>query len=259
MNPKIHQYISMEQLVKPNAFIVETDKELIVVDTTLTMSDSKAFKRTIDDLGKPLAAILLTHGHPDHVAGTYNIAPKGDLPIYALQSVHDHMRASEQAKHDQWSGLFKDEWIPKWVYPNRIVKDGQTVRIANLDFAVVDLGAGGDCDANSIWLLQNDKLAAFVGDFLYNGFHTYMADGSVLRWIANLARVESLLSQYKTIYVGHGPSSGPALIAKQKEYLIEACRYVLEATNGAAVFTESSKKKYEELMLAKYPGYGFQF
>jgi glyoxylase-like metal-dependent hydrolase (beta-lactamase superfamily II) len=237
---------------------VEADEGLVVIDTTLTMSDSKALKRTIEDLGKPIAGILLTHGHPDHVAGTYNIAPRGDVPIYALQSVNDLMLASEQAKHRQWSELFKDEWIPRWVYPNRIVQDGETVNLAGLDFRVVDLGAGGDCDANSIWLLETGKTAAFVGDFLYNQFHTYMMDGSVLRWIANIERLTGLLTQYRTIYVGHGPPTDASVLARQKEYFMTASGYVLDATNGTAVFTEASKKKYEERMLARYPGYGFQ-
>jgi glyoxylase-like metal-dependent hydrolase (beta-lactamase superfamily II) len=254
----IHTYTSKEEMVKPNAFIVETDEGLVVVDTTLTMSDSKALKQTIDDLGKPVAGILLTHGHPDHVAGTTNLAPRGEVPIYALQSVNDMMAASEQPKHRQWSRLFGDEWIPKWVYPNRIVQDGDTVQIAGLDFRVIDLGAGGDSDANSIWLLEDEKLAAFVGDFLFNQFHSYMVDGSVLRWIANLERLADLLSQYQTIFVGHGPSADHSILARQKEYLVTAAAYALEATNGSAVFTEASKKRYEEMMLARYPGYGFQ-
>ena len=259
VRPTIHPYVSQEPLLKANAFIVETDDQVVVVDTTLTMSDSKALKRTINDIGKPIAGILLTHGHPDHVAGTANLAPNGDIPIYALQSVHDLMAASEQAKHRQWSDLFKDEWIPKWVYPNRIVQGGETVAIAGLDFRVVDLGAGGDSDANGIWLLETGKVAAFVGDFLYNEFHAYMADGSVLRWIANIERLTSLLTQYRAIYVGHGAPTDPSVLGRQKEYLLTACASVLDATDGTAVFTEASKKKYEASMFARYPGYGFQF
>jgi hypothetical protein len=42
MDTKIHTYTSREPMLKVNAFIVETPKELVIVDTTLTMSDSIA-------------------------------------------------------------------------------------------------------------------------------------------------------------------------------------------------------------------------
>src|SRR6185369_3294156 len=255
---KIHEYTSKEPMVRPNAFIVEADKELVLVDTTLTMSDSKAFKKMAEDLGKPIAAILLTHGHPDHVAGEYNLAPNGEVPIYALQSIKDLMAASEASKHKQWSALFKEEWIPKWVYPNKIVKDGETVTLAGLKFKVVDLGAGGDCDANALWLLEDDKSAAFVGDFIYNKHHSYMMDGSVLRWLGNLERFEELLAQYKKLYLGHGPSGDSSLIAQQKEYFLTAAALLLNETNGSATLTDESKKAYEKAMVEKYPNYGFQ-
>ncbi|MPZ20278.1 MAG: MBL fold metallo-hydrolase [Luteitalea sp.] len=257
MTPRIHTYVSKEPMVRPNAFVVEAGEELVIVDTTLTMSDSKALKQMANSLRKPVAGILLTHGHPDHIAGTTNIAPRGEMPIYALRSVHDVMKASEQAKHKQWSALFKDEWVPKWVYPNTIVAPGERVTVAGLTFTVVDVGAGGDSDANSIWLLENDNLAAFVGDFLYSDNHAYMMDGSILRWIANLERFGELLGKYATLYVGHGPASDQALIRKQQQYFETASTAVLEATGGSAVFTDDSKKKYEEMMLAAYPGYGF--
>jgi glyoxylase-like metal-dependent hydrolase (beta-lactamase superfamily II) len=168
MPTKIHSYTSSEPVLRVNAFIVETAKELVVVDTTLTMADSKALKQKADNLDKPVAGIILTHGHPDHVAGTYNIAPNGDIPIYALPSVKKLMEDTEEAKHKQWSAMFGSEWIPKWVYPNVMVKDGDTVKIAGLNFTVLDIGSGGDCDANSLWLLEDESKAAFIGDFIYH-------------------------------------------------------------------------------------------
>jgi len=48
MATKIHNYVSQEPLVRPNAFIVEGDNGLVIVDTTLTMSDSKALKQIAD-------------------------------------------------------------------------------------------------------------------------------------------------------------------------------------------------------------------
>lgn len=256
---KIHTHTSHEPMLKVNAFIVESSRELVIVDTTLTMSDSLALKQKADGLGKPIAGIIITHGHPDHVAGTYNVSPKGDVPIYSLPSVKALMEATEQLKHQQWSGMFGSEWIPKWVYPNTLVNDGETVELGEIRFKVVDLGAGGDCDANSIWMLDDEEPVAFIGDFIYSDNHTFMADGSILRWLANLEKFGPLLEVYKTYYVGHGPSCNFSAIAKQKEYFLTYCSNVLKATGGTGIFTDETRRAFEQTMFALYPAYGCQF
>lgn len=259
MQTKIHTYTSSEPMMKVNAFIAETEKEVVIIDTTLTMTDSKALKQKADDLKKPIAGIILTHGHPDHIAGTYNIAPNGDIPIYALASVKKLMEDTEAAKHKQWSAMFGSEWIPKWVYPNETVKDGDPVKIAGLNFTVFDIGSGGDCDANSIWLLDDENKAAFIGDFIYSNNHAYMNDGSILRWLSNLDRYSPVLKNFKTYYVGHGSSCNFTSITKQKEYFLTYCCNVLKATGGTGIFTDDTKKSFEQTMLAAFPDYGCQF
>jgi glyoxylase-like metal-dependent hydrolase (beta-lactamase superfamily II) len=212
-----------------------------------------------ESLGKPVAGIILTHGHPDHIAGTYNIAPDGNLPIYALPSVKKLMQETEEAKYKQWSAMFGSEWIPKWVYPNEQVNDGETVKIAGLNFNVLDIGSGGDCDANSIWLLDDENKAAFLGDFIYSDNHTYMNDGSILRWLANLDRYSPVLKNFNSYYVGHGASCDFNSLLKQKEYFLTYCSNVLKATNGTGLFTDDTRKSFEQTMLAAFPGYGCQF
>lgn len=259
MQTKIHTYTSSEPMLQVNAFIVEAQKELIIIDTTLTMSDSKALKQKADSIGKPIAGIILTHGHPDHIAGTYNIAPAEDVPIYALPSVKRLMEETEEAKHKQWSAMFGAEWIPRWVYPNQMVNDGDSVSIAGVKFTVLDIGSGGDCDANSLWLMEDENKAAFVGDFIYNNNHTYMNDGSTLRWLANLERYAPVLRSFNTLYVGHGATCDFYAIEKQKEYFLTYCSNVLKSTSGTGVFTDDTRKSFEQAMIAAYPQYGCQF
>ena len=246
-------------MLKVNAFIVETESHLVIVDTTLTMSDSKALKQKAGSLSKPIAGIILTHGHPDHIAGTYNIAPNGEIPIYALVSVKKLMEDTEQMKHKQWSAMFGIEWIPKWVYPNTIVKDGEEIAIAGLSFTVIDLGAGGDCDANSIWLLNGETKAAFIGDLLYHSNHTFMADGSILRWLANLEKYAPVLKNYPAYYIGHGPFCTYENIEQQKNYFLTYCSEILKATNGSGIFTDETKRDFAQTMFSLYPDYGCQF
>ena len=259
MRAKIHSYTSREPMLKVNAFVVETSKELIIVDTTLTMSDSKALKQKADSLGKPIAGIILTHGHPDHIAGTYNLAPKGDLPIYALPSVKKLMEETEETKHQQWSAMFGSEWIPKWIYPNQMVKDGETISIAGINFTVLDLGSGGDCDANSLWLMEDENKAAFIGDFIYNNNHTYMNDGSILRWLGNLEKYSPVLKEFSSYYLGHGAPGDYEAIAKQSAYFLTYCSQVLKATNGSGIFTDETRRSFEQSMFLAYPDYGCQF
>lgn len=258
MKPVIHRYKSKEPMLQVNAYAIETAGGVIAVDTTLTRSDSLAFKRMMDDLNKPLLGIILTHGHPDHVAGTANIAPDGDLPLIALQSVYDLMRATEEIKHKQWSSMFGAEWIPRWIYPNQVVRDGETITLGDIKLSVVDLGAGGDSDANSIWLLD-DSPHAFLGDFIYHQNHTYMADGNILRWLANLERFKLLLRNYGVYYVGHGDPCDFKAIAGQEEYFLTYCAQVLTSTGGTGLFTEETKAEFEKSMVSAYPNHGCQF
>jgi glyoxylase-like metal-dependent hydrolase (beta-lactamase superfamily II) len=71
MSYKIHVYSSGELLA--NAFLVETNNRVVVIDSTLTVSESKSLKGRLDTIGKPLLAVILTHPHPDHVAGVTNL------------------------------------------------------------------------------------------------------------------------------------------------------------------------------------------
>jgi glyoxylase-like metal-dependent hydrolase (beta-lactamase superfamily II) len=181
------------------------------------------------------------------------------MPVFATASVKELMLQTEAAKHQQWSSVFGNEWISKWIYPNEIVKNGDTVNIAGLKFTVLDIGSGGVCDANSIWLLEEGRQAAFVGDFLYKANHTYMNDGSILRWLANLDRYAARLKQFKTYYIGHGPACDFSDLAAQREYLLRYGANVLAETDGTGIFTDETRKSFEQKMLTMYPDYGCQF
>ncbi len=79
---RIHTYTASQAGLSVNAFLVETAKGIVAIDATLTRSDSLALKKMIHVTGKPLLAVLLTHGHPDHVAGITTIVEDPATPIF---------------------------------------------------------------------------------------------------------------------------------------------------------------------------------
>ena len=247
--PKIHTHASGEKGLAVNAYLVETANGAVAVDATLTVSEARVFRARLEALGKPLLAVLLTHPHGDHVAGVTELVESPEVPILALPSVERVMRETEEEKHAQWGPVFGEEWIPKWTYPNRLVEDRERVEFDGVTYRVHDLGPGGDSDANSIWIIENGgPRIAFTGDIAFNGTHSYIADGHVLAWLANLENARALLAEVERIYLGHGAGSSPGLLETQKAYLLAYCAAVKELSGGEPALTETAGEELERRM-----------
>lgn len=249
--PTIHTHASGEGGILANAYLVETANGVVAIDALLTRSESRDLRSQVDALGKPLLAVLITHAHPDHVAGLSELVGENDIPILAVQAVVDEMRATEAAKHAQWQPMFGDEWIPRWTYPNRIVSEGEVVAFDGVDYQVHDLGPGGDCPANAMWTIDG---AAFIGDLAFSGTHAYLADGDILRWLANLERVRPRLAATAVLYPGHGPAGTISLLNEQRDYLLAYCAAVAELASGSPALTDEAKTALELRMDRVRPG-----
>lgn len=258
---KIHAHISGEKGIFANAYLIETTNGIVVVDSTLTVSESKTLKARLDSINKPLLAILLTHPHPDHVAGVTNLvtSSSADVPIISLESVKRIMNSTEEAKRIQWAPIFKEEWISKWTYPNQNVKDREAVTFDGLTYRVYDFGPGGDSDANSIWILENEPKVAFVGDLIFNGYHPYIADDHLSDWLKNLERARDLLINITKLYPGHGQPGSVDLLESQKKYLLTYADAVRELSGGKSILKEEAKGELTQRMEEFLPGAGLSF
>ncbi len=250
----IHTHTSGEQGLFANAYLIETANGVVAVDGTLTRSESRAFRRLCETLDKPLLAVLVTHAHPDHVAGITELVQGKDVPIVALASIKLLMEQTEQAKHAQWGPVYQEEWIRTWTYPNRLLKDRETITFDGLTYRVYDLGPGGDCDANAIWVVEAEPSVAFVGDLIFHGMHSYVADDHLLDWLINLERARIFLRGVETIYLGHGKPGSLALLDAQRDYLLTYCVAVKELARGEEKLTETAKADLVTRMQQYAPG-----
>jgi glyoxylase-like metal-dependent hydrolase (beta-lactamase superfamily II) len=203
-----------------NAYLVETGTGVVVIDATLGVSDARALRARVDALKKPLAAVVITHSHPDHYGGVTSLLDGTTVPIYAVAGVDDVIRRDDAAKEQILRPMFGDEWALARTFPNRIVRGSERVAIADAVFTVTDLGPG-ESPHDSVWRLESDGAPqAFVGDLVYSHMHAFLADGFFDHWLANLERAKRELPADTTLFMGHGqPVVGLDILQWQTTYI----------------------------------------
>ena len=256
----IQRHASGEGSIFVNAYLVESPNGVVAIDATLSESESKALRSELEALGKPLMAVLITHPHPDHVAGITNLVAADEPKIVATQAVSDVMRAIEEPKRKQWGPVYGAEWVARWTHPNTIATQGERMTFDGVTYSVLDIGSGGDAEANAVWFIDAPVATAFLGDLTFNGTHSYVADGHLLAWLANLSRLERLCAGMTWSFPGHGPALAPSpLIVQQRDYLLTLAGHVKELADGRSELSGAGKAELEKRMNAYLPNAGLGF
>lgn len=239
---KIHRVEGSVMAV--NSYLVESSDGVVVIDGMLTVSDARAVRRMLDQLGKPVLGGIVTHAHPDHYAGFGELLRGLDVPLFATTEVRQTIERDDTIKDSIVGPMMGNEWPERRIFPHHDVAPGTDVVLGSLRFAVEDAGAA-ESPADSLWRL--DERTLFVGDLVYSGMHAYLADGYAKEWIAYLDQLEARVPTDGMLYVGHGPPGGVALIAAQKRYVsafvaaIEGSLSLAEPERAAAVVAEMKR------------------
>ena len=177
-----------------NCYILWADgcKECIVIDPGY---EPERVMGAVKSLEKELRAILLTHGHFDHVGGVREIFSQTDCDIYLCPA--------DCAMPEQMTA-------GPLCYTNSY-QDGDILNLAGLTLRV--LHTPGHTPGSVCLLCEN---CLFAGDTLFAGScgRTDLPGGSWTELQASLSRLKSLEAEY-TVYPGHGEAT---TLSNEKRY-----------------------------------------
>jgi glyoxylase-like metal-dependent hydrolase (beta-lactamase superfamily II) len=216
--PIIHRFPREHEGAFVNAYLVETRSSVVAVDSLLTVSDSRALRAGVEQLGKPLRAVLLTQSHPDHYGGLTELVAGDDVPIIAPQGVIDTIVRDDAVKEEILRPMFVGEWASERTFPNTPIRDGETVAFDEATFTVVDLGPS-ESPHDSPWILGPGEHTVFLGDQIYDRKHCYLADGFHQEWLANIEALRERFPGDVVFHIGHGGPVGAADFAWQRRYI----------------------------------------
>jgi glyoxylase-like metal-dependent hydrolase (beta-lactamase superfamily II) len=200
----IHMLTSNERTFSTNAYIIETKNALVVVDTMMINSDALLLRQYLDKINKPLIAVIITHGHPDHYNGTdIIIASFNEIPVISTQGVRDCIKDTLDSKEIKWSSYFGDDWPEHQILPNQLVKEGECVSLDGLAYRFSELGAA-ESSSDLCFNLGDKNSVVFVGDVVFNKMHGFMNDGNSAQWLAVLQQLLIKLADVKQLFTGHG-------------------------------------------------------
>lgn len=184
-------------LADTNAYLLsnESTHEAILIDAP--RGTLKAFEKNIKKDGLKLVALLITHGHWDHIDGAPEIAALG-VPVYAHPAdknwIEDEtfMNARLPQEHH-----FKGTKI------NHFIEDGDILNFIGEQFEVRHVP--GHCPGNVLFYNKRAKVA-FVGDIIYKeSIGRYDLPGASFDILKNSIQNKIYtLSDDTILFSGHG-------------------------------------------------------
>lgn len=220
MTPRIQVYAAPADKFFVNSFLIETDQGVIVMDTQFLVSTAQELGARLDAVGKPLAAVIVTHPHPDHYNGLPVLMQgRPKVPVYANAATIKGIRATQAEKRATWTPVYGADYPTVDGLPDHPVGVEEMLVIAGAELRLIDLG-GCECADNSMVHLPQAN-ALIASDLVYSGAHPWLAEHRTAAWIDRLDEVKARFGHVGTVYAGHGSPGTVAMFDDQRGYISE--------------------------------------
>lgn len=196
--------------LQTNCYVLRAERgapEAVVVDPG---GDAAELRLELARNGAACAAILITHGHFDHLGGVADLAEGTGAPVYMPEGERDRLEQYPQ---------FAPAGMPGRSYvPEHLLEGGETISVAGLELECVAIP--GHSPAHVAFFTDG---CLFSGDLLFAG-SVGRVDLPGADWDTLLDSVRTLVGRYPpetVVYPGHGPETTLGVELQRNPFLAE--------------------------------------
>lgn len=204
-----------------NAGVLAGPHGLVLVDTTATRARTEALREAIEGLRRgPVAVVVNTHHHGDHVFGNCVFAPPATVVGHELAG--PEVAAAGFGLQMLWPEVAWGELtltLPTLTFAERL-----TLHLGGRQAELHHVGPAHTTNDVVVWL--PDTRVLFTGDVVLPGCTPFTLMGSIRGSLTALERLRGFGAEI--VVGGHGELSGPEVFGQTESYL----RWVLQLASA---------------------------
>jgi glyoxylase-like metal-dependent hydrolase (beta-lactamase superfamily II) len=236
--------------------LISADRDAFLVDALLTTSEGKRLAAWVQNTGKRLRAIFITHGHADHFFGAKPLLdafPDAQLVACDQQVVVEARASTTRDRIAFWNSMFAGQFPESPAVPVAAGSQEFDLEGHPLLFRTI-----GRADAGALATIVHvpEMQAVCSGDIVYNNIHMWLRSStpdSRQAWLMSLDAVAAL--EPSSIITGHRDPDAPDDNAIR--VLDESRRYIEDFDQTVA--KSGTPREVIDAMLAMYPAYGNRY
>jgi glyoxylase-like metal-dependent hydrolase (beta-lactamase superfamily II) len=228
--------------------LIYGEREAILVDAQFIKNDIDELGNLIEELGKTLTMIFITHGHPDHYFGIDLLAERfPGVRVVATPKVAADIVERGKQELATFSAWFGDDLAVPTSIPEPLGDDGLAIEGNRLQ--VIDVEQADISPSSAVYVPQLE--AVIAGDLAYNEIHQMLALTGPAEWDRWAASVDDIAAlRPRTVVAGHkkpdaSDDDGETILASTKEYILDFAR-IAKAVASPEEIIKAMQERYPD-------------